>query len=51
MDYLATAIEAARAGGAVLLEKLGKVGYREKNPCDLVTEADVESQKTIAGFC
>lgn len=48
LDYLEMAIRAANAGGIVLLDKLGKIGYQEKSPSDLVTEADVESQKIIA---
>jgi myo-inositol-1(or 4)-monophosphatase len=39
---------AASAGGAVLMQHYRRVGYREKAPFDLVTEADVESQRAIA---
>lgn len=46
-EYITTCEEAARAGGAVLKSKLGKVGFREKRKADLVTEADTESQDTI----
>jgi myo-inositol-1(or 4)-monophosphatase len=46
-DYLKTCEDAARAGGAVLLEWVGKFAVREKGPSDLVTEADVASQEAI----
>lgn len=46
-DYLDTCEEAARAGGAVLMEWVGKFGVREKGPSDLVTEADLGSQEAI----
>ncbi len=39
--------QAARAGGAQLNEWVGKFGVREKGPRDLVTEADLASQKVI----
>jgi myo-inositol-1(or 4)-monophosphatase len=38
---------AARAGGRVLLDWLGKIQVTEKAPKDLVTEADVASQRAI----
>ncbi|MDB4777919.1 inositol monophosphatase [bacterium] len=38
---------AAREAGRQLLSFLGKVKAREKQPRDLVTEADIEAQKTI----
>jgi myo-inositol-1(or 4)-monophosphatase len=38
---------AARAGGQVLLDWRGKIKAREKGPKDLVTEADLASQKVI----
>ena len=47
-DYITVCENAARAGGAVLLEKLGRVQFREKGPADLVTEADIEAQKTVS---
>ncbi|MBN2296478.1 MAG: inositol monophosphatase [Pirellulales bacterium] len=47
-DYKSVCEKAARAGGAVLLEKLGKVEIREKAPADLVTEADLASQRCIS---
>lgn len=46
-SQLETACEAAKAGGQVLLAKLGRVAAKEKGPADLVTEADVASQQTI----
>lgn len=48
--YLEVAEFAARQAGAVLRNKLGKVGFREKHPADLVTEADEQAQKTIAAI-
>lgn len=38
---------AARSGGQVLLDWRGKIKAREKGPKDLVTEADLASQKVI----
>lgn len=38
---------AARNAGALLLKYLGKVEVRKKGPRDLVTEADIQSQKLI----
>lgn len=46
-DYLARAVEAARAAGTIQAERLGRVGFREKGWADLVTEADELSQKAI----
>lgn len=46
-EYIRVCEEAARAGGAILLEKLGKVQAREKAPADLVTEADLASQQRV----
>lgn len=45
--YLEQAKRAVLEAGAILKEKLGKVGFREKSPADLVTEADVASQRRI----
>lgn len=45
--YLEVAIQAAKSAGSILLNKLGKVGYQEKHPADLVTEADIAAQETI----
>ena len=46
-EFAETCERAARAGGAVLLEKFGRVVTREKGPADLVTEADLASQETV----
>ncbi|HEY2837657.1 MAG TPA: inositol monophosphatase family protein [Pirellulales bacterium] len=46
-QYAKVCEAAARAGGDVLLRFWGKVEAREKNPSDLVTEADVTSQRAI----
>lgn len=39
--------EAARAGGRILLDWVGRFGVSNKGPRDLVTEADVASQREI----
>lgn len=44
---LETACEAARLGGRILVDYLGKAVVREKGPADLVTDADVASQHAI----
>ncbi|MCA9129545.1 MAG: inositol monophosphatase [Planctomycetales bacterium] len=44
---LEAACEAARLGGRILREQLGKASVREKAPSDLVTDADVASQAAI----
>ncbi len=46
-EFLATAEEAVREGGAVLVKMLGRAKVREKGPADLVTEADIRSQETV----
>jgi myo-inositol-1(or 4)-monophosphatase len=46
-DFLQTCERAARAGGQVLLDWIGKIAAREKAPADLVTEADLASQEEI----
>ncbi len=46
-DFLPLCEQAARAGGDVLRQFAGRVRYREKGKHDLVTEADVTSQKVI----
>jgi myo-inositol-1(or 4)-monophosphatase len=46
-SILETAGEAARAGGKILREQLGKAAVREKAPADLVTDADLASQHAI----
>lgn len=50
MELLQTACEAARIGGAVLQDWRHKFTAREKNPADLVTEADVASEQAIFDF-
>ncbi len=45
--FRAVAIEAARAGGAVLQQWAKRFTVREKGPANLVTEADFASQETI----
>ena len=47
-SYITICEEAARAGGRVLLEKLGRVTVRQKAPADLVTEADFASQEVVS---
>ena len=46
-DYLTTCEQAARAGGAVLLDWMDRFAVREKGPSDLVTEADLASQQVV----
>lgn len=46
-SVLETACEAARVGGKILREQLGKAAVREKAPADLVTDADLASQRAI----
>ena len=46
-DFLQTCEEAARAGGAVLLDWIGRFGVREKGRSDPVTDADLASQEAI----
>jgi myo-inositol-1(or 4)-monophosphatase len=45
--FLTIAERAARAGGAILLEYQHRITGREKGPRDLVTEADLASQRCI----
>ena len=47
MDQLEVCEAAARAGGRVLKEWLGKFAVSNKGPRDLVTEADLASQREI----
>ena len=47
-EFRATAEHAAREAGALLLGYYGNVRAREKQPGDLVTEADTASQRRIA---
>lgn len=44
---LTAACDAALAGGKILREQLGKAAVREKAPADLVTDADIASQRAI----
>lgn len=46
-DAIRTAEEAARSAGSVLLEMQGQIVAREKAPADLVTAADLASQRLI----
>lgn len=46
--YRQAAEEAARLGGRALLDRWGRVTAREKQPGDLVTDADSASQQAIA---
>lgn len=46
-DFLAVCEQAARAGGAALLEWVAKFTVREKGPSDLVTDADLASQEAV----
>ena len=46
-DFLELSETVVRRAGSVLIEKLGQVSAREKGPADLVTEADLASQKLI----
>src|SRR5690348_15156493 len=45
--YRELAERAAREAGQLLLAAYGRVGVREKNPGDLVTDADHASQRLI----
>jgi myo-inositol-1(or 4)-monophosphatase len=46
-DFVSVCEEAARAGGRQLRNWAGRITAREKAPFDLVSEADVASQKVI----
>jgi len=46
-EFITVCEEAARAGGAVLLDWAGRFTVREKRPADLVTEADLASQDAV----
>jgi len=46
-EFVSVCEAAARAGGAVLCDWLGRFAVREKGPSDLVTEADLASQEAI----
>ncbi len=47
MKELETARRAALAGGRILAEKFGKVGYRLKGRANLLTEADLASENAV----
>src|SRR5439155_16958422 len=49
-DYLEAACEAARRGAAVLEEWRAKFQVREKGRFDLVTDADLGSQRVIRAY-
>lgn len=46
-EFTSICEKAVRAGGQVLLQRLGRVSVREKGQADLVTEADLASQELI----
>lgn len=46
-SFVEVAQQAAHAGGDILMQYLGRIKAKEKGPKDLVTEADVASQKKI----
>lgn len=50
VDALAVAEHAARAAGRILLDSFGRVEAREKAPGDLITDADIASQRAIAAI-
>ncbi|MEQ8787710.1 MAG: inositol monophosphatase family protein [Pirellulaceae bacterium] len=47
-EILDTCVRAARSGGEVLLDWMGRFNVREKGPRDLVSEADLAAQEAIA---
>jgi len=46
-DYLRVCEEAARAGGRVIQDWIGRIEVRKKGPADLVTQADFASQEAV----
>lgn len=46
-EFVELCEKAVRAGGEILLQRLGRVTVREKGQADLVTEADLASQELI----
>ncbi len=46
-DFIDVCEKAARAGGEVLLEWQGQFAVKEKGPADLVTEADLASERCV----
>jgi myo-inositol-1(or 4)-monophosphatase len=49
-QYVKTCEQAARLGGRILLDYRDRMNAREKGPADLVTEADLASQRAIRTF-
>jgi len=49
MNRRAVLIDALRRSGRVLKRRFGKVGYREKGRANLITVADLESQRAVLG--
>ena len=49
MNRRAVLLDALRRSGRVLKRRFGKVGYREKGRANLVTIADIESQRAVLG--
>ncbi|MBN2473678.1 MAG: inositol monophosphatase [Pirellulales bacterium] len=47
-DYKTICEEAVRAGGAAVLDWIGRIEVQKKGPADLVTQADFASQEVIA---
>ena len=50
MNFVDLCEDAARRGGEILQRLFGKVTSSEKGPADLVTEADIASQKAVCDF-
>lgn len=46
-DYLCVCEEAARTGGRIVQDWVGKFDVRKKGPADLVTQADFASQEAV----
>ena len=46
-DYIEVCEKAVRGAGAILLDRIGRVKVRQKGPSDLVTEADLASQRFV----
>jgi len=46
-DYIKTCEKAVRAGGAIVIDWMGRIKVREKGPADLVTEADLAAQEVV----
>ena len=49
MNRRAVLLDALRRSGRVLKRRFGKVGYREKGRANLITVADLESQRAVLG--